>query len=88
MRFLQTICRHLSVILEWMADDLTTYTSYLVRMWQQSRSDNPRAAVWHAEVEHIQTGQRRRFLDPNDLWSFLNPHNQTGEQDAPPTYKT
>jgi hypothetical protein len=70
-----------------MAPDLTTYTSYLVRMWQQSRADNPAAAVWYAEVEHIQTGQRRRFLNFNDLWAFLNPHTQPGEQDAPQTNK-
>lgn len=69
-----------------MTDEITTYTSYLVRMWQQSRPDQPGAAVWHAEAEHIQTGQRRRFLDPNDLWAFLNQPSQSGAHDEPQTY--
>lgn len=69
-----------------MTHEITAYTSYLVRVWQQSQPDQPDAAVWHAEAEHIQTGQRRRFLDPNDLWAFLNQQNQPGEHDEPQTY--
>ncbi len=68
-----------------MAIHNSTYTSYLVRIWQQSSPDQPDAAIWHGEAEHIQTGQRRRFLDPNDLWTFLNPQNLSGEHDDPQT---
>lgn len=65
-----------------MTDEITTYTSYLVRMWQRSRPNQPGAVIWHAEAEHIQTGQRRTFDDPQRLWAFLN---QAGEQDEPAT---
>lgn len=63
-----------------MTHEITAYTSYLVRIWQEGRPDQPEAAVWHGEAEHIQTGQRSRFHDPNDLWAFLN---QPGEHDEP-----
>lgn len=65
-----------------MTHEITTYTSYLVRMWQQSRPDHPEPAVWRAEAEHIQTGQRRRFDNPADLWAFLN---WPGAQNEPAT---
>lgn len=68
-----------------MTTEITAYTSYLVRMWQQSRPDQPGAAVWRAEAEHIQTGQRRTFDDPQRLWAFLN---QPGEQDEPTSNNT
>ncbi len=65
-----------------MSNEITAYTSYLVRVWQQRRPDQPGPAVWRAEAEHIQTGQRRRFDDPQALWTFLN---QPGEQNEPAT---
>jgi hypothetical protein len=68
-----------------MNNEITAYTSYLVRVWQQRRPDQPGPAVWHAEAEHIQTGQRRSFDDPQRLWAFLN---QPGEQDEPATNDT
>jgi hypothetical protein len=52
-----------------MNHETAVYASYLVRLW---RDDNPATAVYHAEVEHIQTGQRRQFQTPDDLWAFLN----------------
>jgi hypothetical protein len=69
-----------------MTHEIVAYTSYLVRVWQQSRPDQPDAAVWHAEAEHIQTGQRRRFLDPQDLWTFLNPPSQPGDNNESQTH--
>ncbi len=68
-----------------MAHEITTYTSYLVRMWQHGRPDQPGAAIWRAEAEHIQTGQRRDFHDPQELWAYLNQPRQPGEHDAPRT---
>jgi hypothetical protein len=65
-----------------MTTEISAYTSYLVRVWQQSRPDPAEPAVWHAEAEHIQTGQRRRFDDPQALWTFLN---QPGEHHEPAT---
>lgn len=68
-----------------MTHEITAYTSYLVRMWQQSRPGHPEQAGWRAEAEHIQTGQRRRFDDPQELWAFLNQPTQPGEHHEPPT---
>lgn len=58
------------------------YASYLVRLW---RDDGAATAViatppYHAEVEHIQTGQRRHFHTPADLYAFLSQHTPAGEQ--------
>lgn len=68
-----------------MTYEITAYTSYLVRMWQQSLPDQPSASIWRAEAEHIQTGQRRCFHDPQELWAFLSQPAQPGEQNEPPT---
>jgi hypothetical protein len=62
-----------------MNHDTAVYASYLVRLW---RDDNPATAVYRAEVEHIQTGQRRQFQTPDDLWAFLNQVMPTGEYDV------
>lgn len=86
LQFLRTMCGHLSAILRRMTDEITAYTSYLVRVWQQSRPDQPGAAIWRAEAEHIQTGQRRRFDDPQALLAFLQQQNQPGEHDEPQTH--
>jgi hypothetical protein len=56
------------------------YASYLVRLW---RDDGPATAVYHAEVEHIQTGQRRQFQTVDDLWAFLNQAIPTADSTRP-----
>jgi hypothetical protein len=58
------------------------YASYLVRLW---REDGGETAVvppphYHAEVEHIQTGQRHHFHTPTDLYAFLHQPTPAGEQ--------
>ena len=59
--------------------ETAVYASYLVRLW---RDDGPATAVYRAEVEHIQSGQRHQFHTPDDLWTFLNQVIPTGEQDV------
>ncbi|MBE2197253.1 MAG: hypothetical protein IAE79_01505 [Anaerolinea sp.] len=60
------------------------YASYLVRLWREDRSETAVESATHyrAEVEHIQTGHRRQFHTPDDLWAFLNRAVPTGEYDA------
>lgn len=53
-----------------MNNEPSHYTSYLIRVWQEEIE--PSASVqWSAEVEHVQSGVRRRFAAPADLWAFL-----------------
>lgn len=47
------------------------YRSYLIRLWQEHPADGASAHAWRAEVEHIQTGDRRRFTSPDELWRYL-----------------
>ncbi len=56
------------------------YTSYLVRLWRDSETKRPETAVYRAEVEHIQTGQRHHFHTPTDLYAFLHQPPAAGEQ--------
>lgn len=51
----------------------TTYRSFMLRMWRERNLDRPTiiAAGWQSEIEHIQTGERWRFEDIEDLLAFL-----------------
>ncbi len=63
-----------------MHNETMHYASYLIRLW---RDDEPAAAHeprFHAEVEHIQTGQRHHFHTPADLYAFLHQPTPAGEQ--------
>ena len=70
-----------------MNSEATQYASYLVRLWREETAVEPATAVdpatrYGAEVEHIQTGQRRQFHTPDDLWAFLNRAVPIGEYDG------
>lgn len=56
------------------------YASYLVRLWRDSEAKQPETAVFRAEVEHIQTGQRHQFHTPAELYAFLHQPTPAGEQ--------
>lgn len=60
-----------------MNSETMQYASYLVRLW---REDGGETAVYRAEVEHIQTGQRHHFHTPADLYAFLHQPTPAGEQ--------
>lgn len=49
-----------------MPEPMTTYRSYLVRLWQ----DDPRAA-WRASAHCIQTREIERFAELDGLFVFL-----------------
>lgn len=44
------------------------YTSFLVRLWRETED---RTSEWRGEVEHIQSGQRRKFAAFDELAAFL-----------------
>lgn len=54
------------------------YSSYLIRLWQERTSDGAAVHGWHAEVEHIQTGERRQFVSPDELWVYLRRQTAPG----------
>lgn len=55
-----------------MSNPPVCYSSYLIRLWQEHPSDGADAHGWRAEVEHIQTGERRHFGSPDALWRYLS----------------
>lgn len=63
-----------------MNSETMQYASYLVRLWQDSKVPGSETAVYRAEVEHIQTGQRYQFHTPADLYAFLHQPTPAGEQ--------
>lgn len=48
------------------------YASYLVRLWQGNAEGESESSEYRVEVEHIQSGERRAFADPQDFWNYLN----------------
>ncbi len=52
---------------------LTTYLSFIVRIWRERSLDRPRivAADWQSEIEHIQTGECWRFENVDEMLEFL-----------------
>ncbi|MBE7529393.1 MAG: hypothetical protein HS099_06640 [Ardenticatenaceae bacterium] len=63
-----------------MNSETMQYASYLVRLWRHDGATGSQPTPYHAEVEHIQTGQRRHFHTPADLYAFLHQPTPTGEQ--------
>ncbi len=45
------------------------YTSYLMRLWWETEEDT--LAIWHGEVESIQTGQKWQFDSLELIIGFL-----------------
>ena len=57
------------------SSQLTTYRSYLLRLWRQSPQ-----GPWCASLENVQTRQINYFARTEELWSFL----QAEMADQPP----
>ncbi len=50
----------------------TVYTSFLIRLWCEQNLEQPGMAVGCcSEVEHIQSGQRWRFVSLDEMLDFL-----------------
>ena len=64
-----------------MNSETIRYASYLVRLWRDNEPAAAHEPCFYAEVEHIQTGQRRHFHTPADLYAFLQQQPSIGEQD-------
>lgn len=48
------------------------YISFLLRVWREEKGEpEPSLADWHAELEHIQSGNCWKFEEVEDLISFL-----------------
>jgi hypothetical protein len=63
-----------------MNSETMQYASYLVRLWRDDGTADGQPSPYRAEVEHIQTGQRRHFHTPADLYAFLHQPTPAGEQ--------
>ncbi len=50
-----------------------SYSSFLVRFVLERPSVEPRSA-WQASVEHVQSGERLEFAEPDRLLQFLLDH--------------
>lgn len=56
--------------------DVSTYQSYLLRLWR----DNPQA-VWRASVQSTVTEEVRHFATIDDLWTFLMAQMAVDDED-------
>ena len=53
-------------------NNVSNYASYLVRLWLEDEDKLPAdRAIWHAEVESIQSGESWHFTDAATLVEFL-----------------
>jgi hypothetical protein len=57
------------------------YHSYLIRSWQESRANDPEVR-WRGEVESVQTGQKWRFDNLNNLLAFIRTQVDTLASDV------
>ena len=72
------MCGHCLSIMRAMTSGARQYASYLVRIWQRRDRAGGQNEAWLADVEHIQTGVRRRFYRVDDVWEFLRRHAKEG----------
>lgn len=52
-------------------DDLPQHSivnTYVIRVWRESALDAPR---WRGRIEHLQSGRRAAFLDPERILAFI-----------------
>lgn len=54
-----------------MSSEPVQYTSYLVRLWRQKTAAADDLPTYHADVEHIQSGERHQFASLTDLCAFF-----------------
>lgn len=47
------------------------YASFLVRIWEEPRERRNEVPEWRGSVEHVQTGQKRYFIDADTLVHFI-----------------
>lgn len=60
--------------------EITRYSSFIVRLWQESAVETP--AIWCGEVESIQTGQKWKFDNLKTMFDLLQ-ITILAEQDTP-----
>ena len=63
-----------------MTHEITAYTSYLVRVWQQSRPDQPARPSGMPRPSTSRPVSGAAFSIRNELWAFLTTA-QPGEHD-------
>ena len=51
-----------------MSSEQKGYLSYLLRLWQSGDGDR---LAWRASLESPQTGERRGFASPDELFEYL-----------------
>ena len=59
---------------------LTTYVSFLVRLWREGEPEPEMTADWQGEVKHIQTSQRWMFSTLDELLGFLRRSAEEAEE--------
>ena len=47
------------------------YKSFLLRVWREKNDLTPQSN-WEAEIEHIQSGERKTFKTEAELFEFLH----------------
>ena len=63
----------------------STYLSFVLRIWRERDLESPNAFLgeWQAEVEHIQTGERRSFGSIDAVVDFLRDQVAEPGQQSP-----
>ncbi len=54
------------------------YASFLIRLWREPSAENEAATLWHGEIVHVQSSERRALEDLATLVAFLR--EQSGDE--------
>lgn len=46
--------------------------SFLVRLWRENRDDPSETAEWRGWIEHVQSGERRYFQEPQTVTKIIS----------------
>lgn len=48
--------------------------SFIVRIWCEGSSGDPRSREWRGSIEHVHSGRRGFFRDIRAITAFMQPH--------------
>ncbi|MFZ0548663.1 MAG: hypothetical protein WAM60_24650 [Candidatus Promineifilaceae bacterium] len=67
--------------------------SFMVRLWRENRDDPSQTAEWRGWIEHVQSGERRYFQEPQAVSQIISafigePADFNGRLNLPATSST
>jgi hypothetical protein len=48
--------------------------SFIIKFWLEQTTLSQKNTLWHGQITHVPSGERRPFQDVDDLLNFIGPY--------------